>query len=103
MTIRIANAPVSFGVFEMTTDRPDLPGGAELARVIAEAGYAGTELGPPSYFGEGAALAELLAEHGLALVGSFLPLRFAYRDSFSATRAKRFASAITAPNATTRR
>src|SRR4051812_35358256 len=65
----------------MTSERPDLPGGAELARVIAEAGYAGTELGPPSYFGEGAALAELLAEHGLALVGSFLPLRFAYRES----------------------
>jgi inosose dehydratase len=80
VTIRIANAPVSFGVFEMTTDRPDLPDGAELARVIAEAGYAGTELGPPSYFGEGAALAELLAQYELALVGSFLPLRFSHRE-----------------------
>ena len=62
MTIRIANAPVSFGVFEMTIDLLDLPDGAELARIIAEAGYAGTELGPPGYFGEGAEVAALLAE-----------------------------------------
>jgi len=80
VTIRIANAPVSFCVFEMTSERPDLPDGAELARVIAEAGYAGTELGPPSYFGEGAALHELLAQYELALVGSFLPLRFSHRE-----------------------
>ena len=81
MTIRIASAPVSFGVFEMTVDRPNLPDGAELARTIAETGYAGTELGPPSYFGEGAGLAELLGEYDLALVGSFLPLRFSHREN----------------------
>jgi inosose dehydratase len=81
VTIRIASAPVSFGVFEMTVDRPNLPDGAELARTIAETGYAGTELGPPSYFGEGAGLAELLGEYDLALVGSFLPLRFSHREA----------------------
>jgi inosose dehydratase len=81
VTIRIASAPVSFGVFEMTVDRPNLPDGSELARTIAETGYAGTELGPPSYFGEGAGLAELLGEYDLALVGSFLPLRFSHREA----------------------
>jgi inosose dehydratase len=81
VTIRIATAPVSFGVFEMTVDRPNLPTGPELARTMAETGYAGTELGPPSYFGEGAGLAELLGEYDLALVGSFLPMRFSRKEA----------------------
>ena len=83
MTIRIASAPVSFGVFEMTVGRPNLPDGAELARTIAEAGYVGTELGPPGYFGQGPEVGRMLAERGLALVGSFLPLRFSRPDGFA--------------------
>jgi inosose dehydratase len=78
---RVASAPVSYGVFEITIGRPNLPAGAELAGVIAEAGYAGTELGPPGYFGDGAEVAALLAAHDLALVGSFLPLRLSRREA----------------------
>src|SRR5262249_26328646 len=77
--IRIANAPVSFGVFEMTNDRPDTPGGAAVAGMIAETGYAGTELGPPGLFGTGAEVGALLAEHGLALVAAYVPLHLADR------------------------
>ena len=81
--LRVANAPVSFGVFELTVDRDDLPSGATLADLIEDTGYAGTELGPPGFFGRsGDEVHELLAGSGLALVGSFLPLRFSYKREF---------------------
>ncbi len=81
--IQIATAPCSFGVFEITVGRPGLPTGAELARTMAETGYVGTELGPPSYFGEGAEVAALLGGEGLALVGSFLPLRLSRTEAIA--------------------
>ena len=50
--MRIANAPLSYGAFEMTvgTDFP-VPEPARVIAAMAEAGYAGTELGPPGYLG----------------------------------------------------
>jgi inosose dehydratase len=83
MTPRIAAAPCSYGVFEITVDNSDLPDGRALAEAMAAEGYAGTELGPPGYFGEGRAVAELLGANGLALCGSFLPLRFSRREGFA--------------------
>jgi inosose dehydratase len=80
LTPRIASAPVSFGVFELTAGRDDLPAGSVLADTMAELGYAGSELGPPGYFGDGAAVAETLGSRGLALVGSFLALRLSRRE-----------------------
>jgi inosose dehydratase len=81
--LRVANAPVSFGVFELTVDRADLPSGSTLADLIEDTGYAGTELGPPGFFGKtGEEVHEVLAGSGLALVGSFLPLRFSYKREF---------------------
>jgi inosose dehydratase len=80
MSIRIASAPVSFGVFELTAGRDDLPAGPVLARTMAELGYVGSELGPPGYFGDGAGVAETLGAEGLVLMGSFLPLRFSRRE-----------------------
>ena len=50
---------------------------------MAEAGYVGTELGPPGYFGQGPEVGRMLAEHGLELMGSFLPLRFSRPDGFA--------------------
>ncbi len=82
MPIRIASAPCSYGVFEITVDQPGLPEGEELARVMAESGYAGTELGPPGYFGTGPAVGRMLASHGLELMGSFLPLSFSRAEQF---------------------
>jgi inosose dehydratase len=83
MTPRISAAPVSYGVFEMTVGRPGLPDGPALVEAMAEEGYAGTEFGPPGFFGEARAVGELLAAHGLELVGSFLPLRFSRDEGFA--------------------
>jgi inosose dehydratase len=47
---------------------------------ILDAGYEGTELGPPGYFGNSSRTAEALAERRLELVGSFLPLRLSRRE-----------------------
>src|SRR4051812_1774478 len=83
MTPRVAAAPVSYGVFEITADRTDLPAGPVLVEAMAAAGYAGTELGPPGYFGTGREVGQLLAAHDMQLVGSFLPLRFSRADGFA--------------------
>jgi inosose dehydratase len=66
---KLASAPVTWGVWERTTDRDDLIAAPALAETVAGLGFAGIELGPPHYF-----TAELLERHGLALVGGFAPL-----------------------------
>ncbi|MDX6618445.1 MAG: inosose dehydratase, partial [Gaiellales bacterium] len=81
MTPRVAAAPCSYGVFEITIGRQGLPDGPALVEAIAEGGYAGTELGPPGYLGRGRETGTLLAEHDLQLAGSFLPLRFTREDA----------------------
>jgi inosose dehydratase len=43
---------------------------------IADAGYEGTELGPPGYLGQRDNLRDRLEEYGLALVGGYIPIRF---------------------------
>jgi inosose dehydratase len=83
MAPRIAAAPVSYGVFEMTVGRPGLPDGPALIEAMAEAGYAGSELGPPGYLGRGREVGELLAAHDMQLAGSFLPLRFSRDEGFA--------------------
>jgi len=75
--MRVANAPCSYGAFEMTVGRfPNVPGPEELLAAIAAAGYEGTELGPPGYLGEGDELGDRLARHGLELTGGWCPIRF---------------------------
>jgi inosose dehydratase len=83
VTPRVAAAPCSYGVFEFTVGRPGLPDGPALVEAIADGGYAGTELGPPGYLGEGRELGRLLEVHDLQLVAAFLPLRFAREDDFA--------------------
>jgi inosose dehydratase len=74
--IRLANAPCSYGAFEITIGvSPNVPGPEEVLSAIAAAGYEGTELGPPGYLGEGRTLSERLERHGLALVGGYIPIR----------------------------
>jgi inosose dehydratase len=74
--IRIANAPVSYGAYELTIGNPDVPDAELVLAAIAAAGYEGTELGPLGYYGEGKRLRERLRRHGLALVGAFVEIRF---------------------------
>jgi inosose dehydratase len=83
MTPRIAAAPVSYGVFEITVGRSGLPDGPALVQAMADAGYAGSELGPPGYLGTGRDIGELLAAHDMQLVGSFLPLQFSRDEGFA--------------------
>jgi inosose dehydratase len=75
--IRVANAPCSYGAFEITVGLlPNVPTPDEVLFAISAAGYEGTELGPPGYLGTGGALHERLANHRLDLVGAFVELEF---------------------------
>jgi inosose dehydratase len=75
--IRVANAPVSYGAFELTVGvLPNVPAAEDVLDAIAAAGYAGTELGPRGYLGEGGELRERLEQRGLALAGAFVEIRF---------------------------
>ena len=68
MTIRIGNAPCSWGV-EFPND-PRNPPWRTVLKENAAAGYTGIELGPVGYMPEDPAeLAEALAEHELTLIG----------------------------------
>jgi inosose dehydratase len=63
---RYANAPVSFGAYALeAANAPGVPSAARILEAVADAGYAGIELGPPGLFGRGRALRERLAAHGL--------------------------------------
>jgi inosose dehydratase len=75
--IRVANAPVSYGAFEVTVGvAPNVPGPEEVLRAIADAGYEGTELGPPGYLGDAEALPRRLQPVALELAGGYIPIRF---------------------------
>jgi inosose dehydratase len=75
--IRVANAPCSYGAFEITVGvLADVPDPQSVLAAIASARYEGTELGPPGYLGNRATLRERLERHGLALAGGFIPIRF---------------------------
>jgi inosose dehydratase len=79
--IRLANAPVSYGAFELTVGvLPNVPGPDEVLDAIAAAGYEGTELGPRGYLGSGGELRDRLERRGLALAGAFVELRFGDED-----------------------
>jgi inosose dehydratase len=81
--IRVANAPLSYGAFEVTVGRyPTVPGPDELLAAMAAAGYEGTELGPPGYLGEREELGDRLARHGLELTGGYVPVRFSERAAW---------------------
>jgi len=75
--IVVANAPVSYGAFELTVGLlPDVPDGDTVMDEVAGAGYAGIDLGPLGYLGTGSRLAENLERRGLTLAGGFFELPF---------------------------
>lgn len=83
--IRIANAPVSYGAFELTVGlAPNAPGPDDVLAAIAEAGYEGTELGPPGYLGDAETLPRRLEHHRLELVGAYIPIRFSQPEHWDA-------------------
>jgi inosose dehydratase len=75
--LRVGNAPLSYGAFEMTVGVfPNVPGPERFLVEVAEAGFEGTELGVPGWLGEGDELRRRLDEHGLELTGGWCPIRF---------------------------
>jgi inosose dehydratase len=81
--IRVANAPLSYGAFEMTVGTDfAVPEPEQVLEAVAGAGYAGTDLGPPGYLGEGDVLRERLEANALEVVGGFVPMRFSEPEHF---------------------
>jgi inosose dehydratase len=75
-TMRVASAPVSFGVDEIMLDDAWMPEPDEMLDWMVDIGFEGTELGTPGFLGDAAAVHERLASRDLELVGSFLPQHF---------------------------
>ena len=85
----LANAPVSYGAFEITVGvDPHVPDPLTLLDWVSESGYAGIDLGPIGYLGTTETLAERLDERELALAGGYLELPFSEPDKLPAALAE---------------
>jgi inosose dehydratase len=81
--IRVATAPVSWGVME-ETDTTVWPDASQVLQEIALAGYQGTELGPFGYYPiEALALQGAIQKHNLKLTSAFVPVRWFQPDRLS--------------------
>jgi inosose dehydratase len=80
VSVRVANAPVSFGVYgRIADDGSGLPD--RMLDAMAAAGYAGSELGPPGFLGTPADTAERLRSRGLEAAGAYAPVHFAASEA----------------------
>jgi inosose dehydratase len=71
--IKIGNAPVSYGAFEVTVGkREGVPTATEVLDAVTSAGYEGIDLGPVGFLGLGAGLRSALASRGLLLAGGYV-------------------------------
>ena len=78
MKLTVANAPISYGAFELTVGiDPNVPNAEFVLDEVADAGYAGIDLGPVGYLGDGPVIAERLASRNLGLAGAYLEFPFA--------------------------
>jgi inosose dehydratase len=83
--IVLANAPVSYGAFEITVGiDPNVPDPLTLLDWVHTAGYDGVDLGPLGYLGDAQTLSARLAERELGLVGGYLELPFSEPDGIAA-------------------
>jgi inosose dehydratase len=82
--ISVANAPCSYGAFEITVDDPNVAAPLDVLDEVASAGYAGIDLGPAGYLGDGFALPSRLGDRGLALAGGYLALSFSSAEALAA-------------------
>ncbi len=82
--IRIAGAPVSFGVFELQPEEGvELAGPDEVCAVLEQEGYSGVDLGPIGFLGRGSQLRQRLARHRLELAGGWIDLPFADTEALT--------------------
>jgi inosose dehydratase len=81
--LRLASAPVTWGVWERTVERDDLAPPELLLERVRSLGYRAIELGPAGYFGaDSPSVRELLDSFGLELVGAFVALRLTDAEGF---------------------
>ena len=84
MPIRIATAPVSWGIIEVEGWGKQTPYGKVLDEIV-QAGYSGTELGPYGFLPtDPKQLKSELAKRNLPLLGAFVPLPLAYTERHDA-------------------
>jgi inosose dehydratase len=75
--IAVANAPCSYGAFEITVGiDPNVPPPLSLLDEVSEAGYRGIDLGPLGYLGGVNELPARLRDRGLALAGGYFEIEF---------------------------
>jgi inosose dehydratase len=83
--VLVANAPVSYGAFEITVGvDPHVPDPVTLLDWVSAAGYEGLDLGPIGYLGTGEVLAQRLSERRLGLAGGYLGLAFSEPEKMHA-------------------
>ncbi|TAM66208.1 MAG: sugar epimerase [Microbacteriaceae bacterium] len=82
--VLVAGAPVSFGVFELTSsDTPiALPDGETVMEILARTGYDGIDLGPRGYLDASGDLDARLLAHRLALSGGWIDLPLSDDDAY---------------------
>jgi inosose dehydratase len=87
MTIQIANAPVSWGIYEFEGINPKYPYTTVLDQ-IAETGYVGMELGPWGYLPTDPEVARPeLAKRNLKMLSAFVPVNFVDESTHAAGEA----------------
>ena len=73
--VKIGNAPVSYGAFEVTVGKHEgVPTAAEVLDAVEAAGYDGIDLGPLGYLGLGEELRSALSTRGLMLTGGYVEI-----------------------------
>lgn len=84
MKLRLATAPVCWGIFEFEGIEPRYPW-SQVLDEIAGTGYQGTELGPYGYLPtEPEALRSQLSRRGLELLSAFVPVELARCEAHEA-------------------
>jgi len=80
--VKIGNAPVSYGAFEVTVGiREGVPSADEVLDAVQQAGYEGIDLGPLGYLGLGSQLAAALRSRGLLLTGGYVEVDVSADDA----------------------
>lgn len=82
MSSRVAGAPVSFGVFELTPKGAETVTADEMLSALQASGYTGVDLGPLGYLGRGHDLQKRLERFGMDLAGGWVQLPFSDDDAF---------------------
>jgi inosose dehydratase len=86
-TIRVASAPVSFGVDEIIVSDAWMPRPDDMLDWMVDIGFEGTELGPPGFMGDAGEVRQRLTTRNLELVGAFLPQHFSRNEKVDEDRA----------------